>query len=380
MKVCFTVNSSPWSKFKGGGQIAVHNLACALKKKGCGVHVLYSKGPEEFPQPDVPYKIHWTRHYDFATVNLNIFSFARALEYLAEKEKFDIIHGNAEEAFFADRISRQTGAKFVFTSHAPSIPKTGMIAGMLHPIRFLKSVNTYLLRSAASRAERVITFSRFSKDQVVGGLGNAWEDKVDVVTPGIDPTWFDVQWNPPEGFELLFWGRVEAEKGLPELFLAVNNLSAKFQRIRLTVIGEGSKLGDYQRQVEEMCLTKHVSFSGWQCIGVIQKEASTASVAVFPSLVESFGLSVVEAQAAGVPVIATSAGAIPENITDGETGRLVTPGNAEALTRAITDLLENPMHYQEMAANARARASGKFSWDKAAERTIEIYQQVLGEG
>ena len=205
MKVCLTVNSSPWSKFKGGGQIAAHNLACALKKKGCGVHVLYSKGPEEFPQPDVPYKIHWTRHYDFATVNLNIFSFARALEYLAEKEKFDIIHGNAEEAFFADRISRQTGAKFVFTSHAPSIPKTGMIAGMLHPIRFLKSVNTYLLRSAASRAERIITFSRFSKDQVVGGLGNAWEDKVDVVTPGIDPTWFDVQWNPPEGFELLFW-------------------------------------------------------------------------------------------------------------------------------------------------------------------------------
>ena len=92
MKICLTINSSPWSTFKGGGQLAVHHLACALFSKGHQVHVLYSKYPHEQFNIDVPYKIHWVNHHDFATVNLNIFSFSRVLGPLAEKEKFDEDH------------------------------------------------------------------------------------------------------------------------------------------------------------------------------------------------------------------------------------------------------------------------------------------------
>jgi len=60
MKICLTIYSSPWSKFKGGGQIAVHHLACALQRMGHDVHVLYSKSPGEKISAKPPYTVHWT--------------------------------------------------------------------------------------------------------------------------------------------------------------------------------------------------------------------------------------------------------------------------------------------------------------------------------
>ena len=87
MKICLTINSSPWSAFKGGGQLAVHHLACSLFSKGHQVHVLYSKYPHEQFSIEVPYEIHWVHHYNFATFNLNIFSFSNVLGPLAGKEK-----------------------------------------------------------------------------------------------------------------------------------------------------------------------------------------------------------------------------------------------------------------------------------------------------
>ena len=90
MKICLTINSSPWSAFKGGGQLAVHHLACSLFSKGHQVHVLYSKYPHEQFNIEVPYEIHWVHHYDFATINLNIFSFSNVLGPLAEKENFNV--------------------------------------------------------------------------------------------------------------------------------------------------------------------------------------------------------------------------------------------------------------------------------------------------
>ncbi|SVE37552.1 uncharacterized protein METZ01_LOCUS490406, partial [marine metagenome] len=162
MKICLTVNSSPWSKFKGGGQLAVHQLACALSTQGQEVHVVYSKCKEEIFDIEVPYEIHWARHYNVATINLNIFSYLSVLRSLAAKEQFDIIHGNAEEAYYADVVARETGADYIFTSHAPNIPQTGILGGLTNPLQFMKTVNNYLLRKSICSAKRIVTFSQFS--------------------------------------------------------------------------------------------------------------------------------------------------------------------------------------------------------------------------
>ena len=374
LKICLTINSSPWSAFKGGGQLAVHHLACALSAKGHDVHALYSKHPDEKIEVEVPYQVHWAQHHDFATVNLNIFSYPKVLAPLARKEKFDVIHGNAEEAFGVGNIAARTKAAYVFTSHAPNIPNTGMLGGMLQPIQFLKSVNTYLLRQAMMEADRVVAFSRFSRDLIIKGLGNSKE--VEVIPPGIESSWFEVERNPVDSNRILFWGRIEEEKGLPELFIALKKVTEKITDLKLTLAGEGNRLQEYKTRVADLGLAANVEFSNWLSDRELKSLAGRSRFGVFPSRIESFGLSVVEAMAAGLPVIAARGGAIPENIEEDVTGRLVPVNDSDALAEAILSLLEDQQSAENRAKAAKKAVREKFAWEKAADRMLELYQSI----
>ena len=376
MKICLTITSSPWSMFKGGGQLAVHQLACALSAKGHEVHALYSKYTDEHFEVEVPYKIHWAQHHDFATVNLNIFSYSKVLAPLAAKEKFDIIHGNAEEACGVGNIATRIKAAYVFTSHAPNIPTTGILRGMAHPIRFLKSINTYLLRQAMDEADRIVAFSQFSRELIVKGLGNACANRVEVIPPGIESSWFEVERNPVVPTQLIFWGRVEEEKGLPELFVALNTVAKKFANVKLTLVGEGNRLQEYKTRVIDLGLADRVEFTGWLNNREIQTLAAKSSIGIFPSRIQSFGLSVVEAMATGLPVIVARGGAVPENIDDGVTGTLVPVNDSDALAEAINKALEKSQSSETMAKAAKTAVQQKFSWDRAADSMIEIYKNI----
>ncbi len=379
MKICLTINSSPWSAFKGGGQLAVHHLACALSDKGHEVHALYSKYPHENFDDEVPYKVHWAQHHDLATVNLNIFSYPKVLAPLARKEKFDVIHGNAEESYAVGNIAARIKAAYVFTSHAPNIPTIGMVGGMLNPIRFLKSINTYLLRQAMMEANHIVAFSKFSNDLIVKGLGSVSADRVKVIPPGIESSWFEVERNHVDPNRILFWGRVEEEKGLPELFDSLTKMVSKKPDIKLTLVGEGNRLQEYKTLAADLGLSSNVEFTGWLSDREIQKRVAQSSIGVFPSRIESFGLSVVEAMAAGLPVIAARAGAVPENIEEGVTGRLVPVNDSSSLTEAILAALEDPPSAENMAKSAKSAVREKFSWEKAADNMLELYESLLAK-
>ena len=297
--------------------------------------MLYSKEPGEKLAPDVPYKIHWTRRFNVATINLDIFSFGFALNRLARKEQFDIVHGNAEEAYFSAFICRRYNAVPFFTSHAPHVPTTGIARALGRPIAFLKTVNPHLLRSAAIRAKKIITFSRFSRDLVLAGLGQNWKSRVQVIPGGIDPSWFEVKRAPSLNPELVFWGRMEDEKGVPELLTALAIVVKKIPDIKLTLVGEGNRLDVYKQQVRKLGLIPKVVLPGWRSQKEIQELTARAHVAVLPSRIESFGIAVAEALGAGVPVIATNRGALPEIVEDGVTGTLVAHEDPKALADAI---------------------------------------------
>lgn len=355
----------------------MHQLACALQRQGCEVHVLYSKEPGEKFAPDVPYKIHWTRRFKMATLNLDIFSFAWTLNRLVRKKKFDIVHGNAEESFFSSFLCSQYNAISFFTSHAPYVPATGILRALLKPISFLKTVNSHLLRSAARRATKIITFSQFSRNLVLAGLGQNWKNRVLMIPGGIDPSWFDVKRTPSEKPELIFWGRMEDEKGVPELLEALKIVVKKFPDVELTLVGEGHCLEDYKQRVRKLGLIPKVVMPGWQSMEAIQNLSATAHAAIFPSRIESFGLAVAEALGAGVPVIATNAGALPEIVEDGVTGTLVAPEDPKALTDAICGVLENAENYRAMAKRGQEAVLKNFTWDATAKQLIRLYRQEL---
>ena len=379
MKICLTIYSSPWSEFAGGGQIAVHHLACALQRMGHDVHVLYSKSHSEKITASPPYTLHWTTHFHCATINLDIFSFARALKRLMKWERFDIVHGNAEEAFFASDIARNSKAGYLFTSHANIILETGIFLGLLQPLTFLKNINNYLLRSSAFKASRVITFSEFSKKLILKGLRKKKGKRVLVVSPGIDPSWFKVKRQAEGSKDLVLWGRMEEQKGIPELLRALREVAQRVPEVRLHLIGEGNMTESYRKQAKELGVQDRVNFLGWMSVDAIQEFIPKCAVGVFPSRLESFGLSMAEAMGAGLPIIATRVGALPEFIEDGVTGTLVSPGNIPALYRAILEKLENPKRAQDLANAGRETVRQRYSWDQAAREITEIYQAVLDE-
>jgi glycosyltransferase involved in cell wall biosynthesis len=102
-----------------------------------------------------------------------------------------------------------------------------------------------------------------------------------------------------------------------------------------------------------------------------------ADLFVLPSRRESFGLVLAEAMAAGLPVIATQVGAIPEVVKDGETGILVPPEDPSALANAVSDLLDHPRVMKDMGTRGRERAEKHFTWDKVAQRVVRTYHQIL---
>ena len=200
-----------------------------------------------------------------------------------------------------------------------------------------------------------------------------------VVPPGVESSWFDVERKLSTDSRLLFWGRLEEEKGLPELFIALKEVTKKIKRVKLTLVGEGNQLKEYKNLVATLGLTGQVEFKGWLDAREIQNLTTQSYLGLFPSRVESFGLSVIEAMAAGLPVIAASGGAVPENIKDGVTGALVPVNDSDALAKAIISALENPQHIETLAKVAKKVVRERFSWDKTADSMIDLYTSVLKE-
>lgn len=327
--------------------------------------------------PDVPYRIHWVRHFDFATLNPAIFTFPRALELLLEKRRFDVVHGNGEEAFFFDRVCRQAGARFFYTSHAPFIPRQGFFKSLANPVSLLKTLNPHLMRQAIQRADQVIVFSEFSKSLIVDALGPASAERIELVSPGVEPSWFEVNRNGDTANDFIFWGRLEAEKGLPELIDAFSAISKENDSARLHLVGEGNYETASRERVAALGLQDRVYYHGWMQTCQIKELASQCRYGVFPSRIESFGLAVAEAQAAGLPSIATRAGALPEFIEDNVNGLLVAPQDAASLAAAMQKALREPETMERLGASAREQAKERFNWDRAAQRILELYRASL---
>jgi glycosyltransferase involved in cell wall biosynthesis len=122
-----------------------------------------------------------------------------------------------------------------------------------------------------------------------------------------------------------------------------------------------------------------MTFVGRLPVEELARLYNEAEVLVSPSVYEGFGLPAAEANACGVPVIATTAGAFPEVIADGETGILVQPGQPEPLADAIESLLLDPQKRARMGAAGTARIRQHFSWRVCAEKTLALYEEVLAK-
>jgi len=170
-------------------------------------------------------------------------------------------------------------------------------------------------------------------------------------------------------------GRLVPIKGIVYLIRALASLKRDIPDLRLEIAGSGPERTTIETEVRLHGLTDCVTFLDWQV--ELAPVFARWDVFVLPSLEEGFGIAALEAMAAGLPVVATAVGGIPELVEDGRTGWLVPPADPDALADRLRDLLLDPERRRAMGAAGRARARESFSVERMAAAISEIYDRLL---
>jgi glycosyltransferase involved in cell wall biosynthesis len=170
---------------------------------------------------------------------------------------------------------------------------------------------------------------------------------------------------------------VEPKKGLSVLLEAMSKLAQRVEKFRcqLVIVGEGPARADLESLRDRLGLSGYVVFTGTR--RDVPRVLHALDVFVLPSLFEGFGIAILEAMAAGKPVVATRVGGIPEFVMDGKTGLLVEPGNAAALAEAIESLLRDPERARAMGLRGRACALTAFQVSTVVRRHEQVYEACL---
>ena len=176
---------------------------------------------------------------------------------------------------------------------------------------------------------------------------------------------------PADAPLLLAVGRLIAQKDHATLLRGFGSVRARHPAARLAILGGGPLAEAIRAQVRELGLDGAVLLPGRV---EIRCWLERADVFVHTSRWEGFGIVLLEAMLAGLPIVATSVSAVPEVVRDGETGVLVGAGDATALARALDRLLSDRELAAALGAAGRARARSEFSVGRMVERTLAVYR------
>ena len=249
--------------------------------------------------------------------------------------------------------------------------------GALYYARFMMSV-------AARRSRRVMTVSQASKDDILYYLGTP-DEKVEVIYNALDarlagePTPEEVV-HVRERFQLdkpfvLYTGNIKPHKNLDRLIDAFAILREnRTDDVKLLIIGdEASKYPNLRRLVHRHQLHQHVRFLGFVPDATLAVLYRLASVFVFPSLYEGFGLPPLEAMAAGAPVVTSNTSSLPEVV--GDAALLIDPMDPRAIATAMARILDDPTLRADLVRRGRERVK-TFSWERSVARIRQVYGEL----
>lgn len=199
--------------------------------------------------------------------------------------------------------------------------------------------------------------------------------QITVVPNGIDSSRWSfaqrqVHPGPPE---LLYFGRLEYEKGVHDAIAALPRIRRRHPGTTLTVAGDGTQQDWLVEVARKHKVLKCVHFTGRADHDKLLALLHRTDAAVLPSRYEPFGIVALEASAAGAPLVVTDVGGLGEAVIDGETGLSCPPGDVAALAAAVIAVLDDPAAAQRRAVAARARLTADFDWHTVAVHTAQLY-------
>jgi glycosyltransferase involved in cell wall biosynthesis len=204
-------------------------------------------------------------------------------------------------------------------------------------------------------------------------------ERVDVVRCGLDQSAYSVT-VPPEARTrplVVFVGRLRKYKGAQILLRAMPFVLRRVPDARLEIVGDGPYRAPLEALARSLAIADRVEFLGALSQADKVKTLNQALVLAAPSPKEGWGLTVIEANACGAPVVASRSPGLVESVRDGETGILVPHGDPEALAGAITRLLEDPSLRRTMA-EAGIRWARGFTWERCYRESRAVIERAAG--
>jgi glycosyltransferase involved in cell wall biosynthesis len=328
---------------------------------------------------------HWTDFVEVTAFSAGQFpepmAFSmRAWDHLRRRaDDFDIVHDNQSMGYGLLLIDRQIPV--LGTIHHPITVDRRL--EIEHAEGWYKKLTlhrwysfTTMQTRVARRLKRTITVSENSYKDIVAdhGIDPA---KLAIVPVGVDEESFRPlpAIKPIPGRLVTTASADVTMKGLKYLLEAVAKLRTERDDIHLVVIGKRKPGGASDEAITRLGLEGHVEFiTGVPEERIIELYAES-ELAVVPSLYEGFSLPAIEAMSCGIPLVATTGGAIPEVVgDDGDTALLVAPGDSEALAAKLRWALDQPDLRTTVGARGRQRIIDRWSWRHTAEKTVEQYR------
>ena len=224
-------------------------------------------------------------------------------------------------------------------------------------------------REAAARADVIIAVSQFTKSQVVGLLG-VESAKVRVVHHGIRR--LDFPAGAAREKVILNVGAIQKRKNIARLVSAFETVDPSWRLVLAGAAGYGAS--EILGVIEQSPARNRISVLGYVSPADLAAWYAGAAIFAFPSLDEGFGMPLLEAMAAGMPIITSNRSALPE--VAGDAALLVDPKSIEAIAQALRQLTEDRELQTELSRRGTQRASS-FNWEKAVRATWAVYQELL---
>lgn len=331
------------------------------------------------PQPRLPFFASWLYHYDFM----------RRVARDIARQKPDIVHCQNFSQIVPIIRAHNPHTKIVLQMHD----------------KWLALLDRDVVEKRIRQADMVLGCSDYITNQIRARFPHL-ADRCDTVFNGVDTQRFFTKndaHDAPHPPTLLYLGRVSPEKGVHTILEAFPSIAARVPGVRLNIVGSRKAANpdfivnltneptvtalnrfyqmDYQAHLEALipdALKDRVTFTGNVAHDEVIKFMHTADVFLHPSLSEALGISVAEAIACGLPVVATRVGGLPEVVLEGQNGLLVEPDDAPALAEAAIALLCDPGRRATMAQVARQHAETAFSWERLSEKLYGLYERLLG--
>lgn len=294
----------------------------------------------------------------------------------------------AEACVLASWLQRE-GIKHIHAHFGTNSTAVAMLTSIISNVTYSFTVHgpeefdkpkAISLPEKIKKATFVVAISSYCRSQLYRWCDYSDWRKIHVIHCGLDSVFLETEISSVSGENrLVCVGRLCPQKGQLLLVEAIRRLKDRGIDCQLTLVGDGELRQTIMDLAKNLGVDSQIRITGWLSSDDVKKEISQAKLMVLPSFAEGLPVVIMESLALGIPVVATYVAGIPELVTDGESGWLVTPGDIDALTETLIKALTTPVEIlQQMGKRGREKVIQNHSALTEAKKLMSLFCQYLG--